>query len=761
MKTRLTILAVTITLITATLSAVVQAASPPRPTGLQVGGFPGLEICIAWTDNSSDETYFRIERSVHDRTNYAYLTSVPANTTVYTDTTVAADTTYWYRLQACNGDGCSAYSKESYNGSFEAGAVPNLDERYMLFLVNESRADPAAYGYPSYTPLPPVAYNPLLNYAAHSHSQAILNSDFTIGHCYPENPDDPDIVYRCPTERARDVGYYGGVSENLIAGSDGWEAAKSAHQAFMDSEGHRNNILDPGAKEAGMGHAYDPDKGSVWHGQYTYTFCGWNPVSIPALPSGIAVPYWGRSTTSFTYLINFYDEGGTGPTQAHVVIDGVAHPMTLRHGTVSNGSYAYTTTLSSGSHNYYFEFQYGGGQIARLPASGTYSGPDVEVGAAVLEVPGEYPTLAEALAHAKGDVIVQLAEGTFNENTPVGVPTPGVWIQGAGIDKTIIQGDGSGHVLDVSVDAAIRDLTITGGGTGYFESGIWNTTGHVEIRHCRFTGNNVGVFTWCFSPDCGAVVTVTNSIFDHNTRIAMDANEYGVHHLVNDTIVANGRGIVLNNPASLIENSIIVNNSGDGLVGCNKSPTARYNDVWGNGQNYSGIDPGTGDISADPLFEDESAGDYRLQSGSPCRDAGNPAGEYNDPDGSRNDMGACGGPHAIMFLESWASSPALAQGAFEVSWQGYATAGIQSYDIQYRVGETGTWTDWLVHTTYTSAQFGPTEPVSLTAGSTYYFRSRARDNVGYVEEWPGAPDTQTTIVSSMRAVYLPVVARDH
>jgi len=116
---------------------------------LQVGGFPGLKIRIAWTDNSSDETYFRIERSVHDRTNYTYLTSVPADTTVYTDTTVAADTTYWYRMQACNNDGCSAYSKESYNVSFEAEAVPNLDERYMLFLVNESRADPAAYGYPS------------------------------------------------------------------------------------------------------------------------------------------------------------------------------------------------------------------------------------------------------------------------------------------------------------------------------------------------------------------------------------------------------------------------------------------------------------------------------------------------------------------------------------------------------------------------------------------------------------------------------------
>jgi len=50
-----------------------------------------------------------------------------------------------------------------------------------------------------------------------------------------------------------------------------------------------------------------------------------------------------------------------------------------------------------------------------------------------------------------------------------------------------------------------------------------------------------------------------------------------------------------------------------------------------------------GNINLDPLFVGND--DYHLQTGSPCIDAGNPASQYNDPDGSRNDMGAYGGPN--------------------------------------------------------------------------------------------------------------------
>ncbi len=47
-----------------------------------------------------------------------------------------------------------------------------------------------------------------------------------------------------------------------------------------------------------------------------------------------------------------------------------------------------------------------------------------------------------------------------------------------------------------------------------------------------------------------------------------------------------------------------------------------------------------GVINSDPKFYDAAARNYNLLKESPCIDTGDPAVEYNDPDGSRNNIGA-------------------------------------------------------------------------------------------------------------------------
>jgi hypothetical protein len=89
---------------------------------------------------------------------------------------------------------------------------------------------------------------------------------------------------------------------------------------------------------------------------------------------------------------------------------------------------------------------------------------------------------------------------------------------------------------------------------------------------------------------------------------------------------------------------------------------------------------------------------------------------------------------------SSASSPLNASTPqFVVTWSGSDSgSGLSSYDVQYRDGSSGVWTDLIINTTQTSLVF------SGQLGHTYYFQTRARDRLGNVEAYPGGNGDTTT-----------------
>ena len=88
--------------------------------------------------------------------------------------------------------------------------------------------------------------------------------------------------------------------------------------------------------------------------------------------------------------------------------------------------------------------------------------------------------------------------------------------------------------------------------------------------------------------------------------------------------------------------------------------TYGYNNLYNNSiANYTSCTSTTGAISADPVFINAAGRDYRLQSGSPCINAGNPDAQYNDVDGSRNDMGAYGGCDVKTSTSSDVTAPTI------------------------------------------------------------------------------------------------------
>jgi hypothetical protein len=76
---------------------------------------------------------------------------------------------------------------------------------------------------------------------------------------------------------------------------------------------------------------------------------------------------------------------------------------------------------------------------------------------------------------------------------------------------------------------------------------------------------------------------------------------------------------------------------------------------------------------------------------------------------------------------------------FHVTWEGTdAESGIAGFDVQYRTGQGGSWTNWQTNT------LSQTMPFPATAGATVYFRSRAIDRHFNQSGWPAAADAMTT-----------------
>ncbi len=79
----------------------------------------------------------------------------------------------------------------------------------------------------------------------------------------------------------------------------------------------------------------------------------------PVIDNPLLTPVEGTTTTTFTYSVHYSDQDGDRPASRNVYIDGTAHAMALSSGTESNGTYTFSTTLSPGTHNYYFSFSDG------------------------------------------------------------------------------------------------------------------------------------------------------------------------------------------------------------------------------------------------------------------------------------------------------------------------------------------------------------------------------------------------------------------
>lgn len=124
-----------------------------------------------------------------------------------------------------------------------------LDE--VLKLVNVERAN-------ANTGLQPLVLSDKLNQVAYGHSQEMALSDY-FSHTGANGSSPQDRAYR--------AGYqYSRFGENIAAG---YVTPQEVVAAWMTSQGHRANILNPNYKEMGVGYYYlESDTGSINYNYY-------------------------------------------------------------------------------------------------------------------------------------------------------------------------------------------------------------------------------------------------------------------------------------------------------------------------------------------------------------------------------------------------------------------------------------------------------------------------------------------------------------
>lgn len=261
----------------------------------------------------------------------------------------------------------------------------------------------------------------------------------------------------------------------------------------------------------------------------------------------------------------------------------------------------------------------------------------------------------------------------------------------ATVENSIFENNGTAIYCYQHMSPKIINNTFTNNsGSGVYSKYSCNP----EIIANHFEGNGIAVYSWEDSKPLIADNTmlrngsgISNAWRSHPTILRNLISEsvgngiYAVSHssprIISNVISKNGRdGIWLFLSWPQVYNNTIVENAGNGLsIDYYGSVSPRnniiafnggwgaadvtsypaylnlyYNDMFGNdlGEASPSARVYTGNLFTDPLFVDIAESNYQLTSASPAVDAGDPNMYYNDLDGSRNDMGAYGGPEAMV-----------------------------------------------------------------------------------------------------------------
>ncbi|HVS02917.1 MAG TPA: fibronectin type III domain-containing protein [Thermoanaerobaculia bacterium] len=112
-------------------------SAPLAPSSLSATTLSSSEIRLTWSDRSSDESRFEVERSTGG--SFSRIATLGANVTKLDVTGLAASTQYTFRVRACNSVGCSSYSNQATATTSAAPTKPSAPTSLSASAVSESQ----------------------------------------------------------------------------------------------------------------------------------------------------------------------------------------------------------------------------------------------------------------------------------------------------------------------------------------------------------------------------------------------------------------------------------------------------------------------------------------------------------------------------------------------------------------------------------------------------------------------------------------------
>jgi subtilisin family serine protease len=115
---------------------------PTAPSGLTATAVSSSRIDLSWSDNSTNESGFKIERCTGSPCSnaFAQIATVGVGITAYSNTGLQASSTYTYRVHAHNAGGESSYSNEDF-ATTQAELPPAAPNDLAAGAVSSSRID--------------------------------------------------------------------------------------------------------------------------------------------------------------------------------------------------------------------------------------------------------------------------------------------------------------------------------------------------------------------------------------------------------------------------------------------------------------------------------------------------------------------------------------------------------------------------------------------------------------------------------------------